>query len=188
MSKAPASAVAGKIGKRKGEQAFLREWKKSVLSHPRSFWYKIPDIFPMGEMRWIPQKPFDCIFAIDEIVFFAEAKFSNDCEHAWSFDNVSDHQAENLDLASRAGVPSGILLNVRQGLGSRRYNKTFAIGINAFNELRAKKKSIRPGELERLVPFAVPEGVIWPIRGELLRDAFNLKKPVDSAVQEFAFC
>lgn len=153
--------VLAPIGKRKGERQFLQELKNSIRN--RGYWHKIADSFPEDNrmlcgacrkkkemtMRYIPKKPFDAFMVIDGRSFYIEAKFHPFMSRAWPFADVREHQEENLLQAHRAGAAAGILLNVREGLGSRRYNRTFCIGIEQF--IKAKEsgaKSMRPEEMQ----------------------------------------
>jgi len=141
------------IGKRRGEQKFLSEFKNSVLSaNKQAYWYKLIDAGfpgpaeydasgkpitgkfdrhgkPIASARFMAKKPFDAFCIIAGSPLCIEAKFHSDAGKAWPLSEVREHQVEALMAALDAGAASMILLNVRDGLGVTRINRCYVIPI-----------------------------------------------------------
>lgn len=145
------------IGKRRGEQKFLSEFKNAVLqAHAGSaFWYKLIDAGfpgpaefdaagrpimqkfdktgrPIGGFRFMQKKPFDVFCIISGQPVCIEAKFHSHAGSAWPFSDVREHQVKGLIAAADAGALSLILLNVRDGLGSGRVNRCYVIPVERY--------------------------------------------------------
>lgn len=160
------------IGKRRGEQKFLSEFKNSVISaNRRAYWHKLIDAGfpgpaeydqsgkpitvkydrhgkPIGGFRFTAKKPFDVFAVIDGLPICIEGKFHPHAGKAWPLSDVREHQLEALSAARDAGSLSIVLLNIRDGLGVTRINRCYPIPVERIQfDMQSGLKSYKWSDL-----------------------------------------